>query len=176
MHQPAEAPDPNAGIHPTALELIDVVAPCHEDWDTMPGTEHRYCSICKQDVVNLSAHTRADAEALLQAHAPTGLCIRLARDEDGQVETQEGPKGEPIPKLDRGIAIGAFLTIVLVGAWLCGQERLQRETISFFLGPINELVNALSPPVKSTKVCMGAVVPPDGAFKHAPPRNAAPRK
>jgi hypothetical protein len=75
------------------LDAIRIASPCSESWDRMVGTERvRNCASCRLDVYNLSAMTRAEAEALLASR--TGrLCARYYRRVDGTILTADCPVG-----------------------------------------------------------------------------------
>ena len=74
-----------------SLDVIGVATPCHENWDAMHGDERqKFCDQCDKHVHNLSAMTRADAEAFINAN-PTGVCIRMHKGADGRVITADEP-------------------------------------------------------------------------------------
>jgi len=75
------------------LDSLRIASPCSEQWDRMTGSDRvRNCASCKLDVYNLSAMTRADAEALLQSR--TGrVCARYYRRGDGTILTADCPVG-----------------------------------------------------------------------------------
>ena len=71
------------------LQLVRIAAPCHEDLDAMPGDDRqRFCNRCEKHVQNLSAMTRDQAEAFINAN-PTGACIQMSRDRLGQIVTAD---------------------------------------------------------------------------------------
>jgi hypothetical protein len=64
---------------------IRVASPCRADWSRMVGDDRvRHCGDCKRYVYNLSAMTRAEAEALIGSleNAP---CIRYYERADGTI-------------------------------------------------------------------------------------------
>jgi hypothetical protein len=74
-------------MHP--LDAVTVRRPCHVDWDAMAPVDDRvrFCGECRKHVFNLSAMTRAEAEALV---ASTGeACVRFYRRADGTVATAD---------------------------------------------------------------------------------------
>lgn len=74
-------------MKPNLLDRVKVVAPCHEDWDTMRGNDEvRFCSHCAKDVHNLSAMTRAGAEALIRKSGGR-LCVRYVTRPDKTIAT-----------------------------------------------------------------------------------------
>jgi hypothetical protein len=75
------------------LENIRIASPCSADWDEMTGTDAvRFCGQCEKNVYNLSAMTRAEAEALVTAK-DSKMCVRLYQRKDGTVLTQDCPVG-----------------------------------------------------------------------------------
>jgi hypothetical protein len=78
---------------PVLLENLRVAAPCKADWDEMSGDDRvRFCGGCEKNVYNLSAMTRADAEALVREREGR-LCVRFYRRQDGTVLTADCPVG-----------------------------------------------------------------------------------
>src|SRR4051812_11595449 len=71
----------------TALDVIQVISPCHESWDAMAGDDAtRFCAGCQRHVYNLAAMRRTDAERLVCERAGS-LCIRFERMPDSLVRT-----------------------------------------------------------------------------------------
>jgi len=71
------------------LDVLEVSNPCTESWSRMPGDERsRFCGTCENDVYNLSAMTREQAEALLSRREGR-LCVRFYRRADGTVVTAD---------------------------------------------------------------------------------------
>jgi hypothetical protein len=70
------------------LQHIRVAAPCMADWNAMTPvdltTRVRHCDSCDEHVYNLSGMTRAEAEALITAHAGR-LCARYYQRKDGTI-------------------------------------------------------------------------------------------
>ena len=106
------------------LEAIRVAAPCSADWNAMHGDDRaRFCGSCQKNVYNLSALTRAEAEALIlekEGH----VCVRFYQRADGTVLTQECPVGLlQIDKRIKGrLAVAAFFLAltILSSAWATG--------------------------------------------------------
>jgi hypothetical protein len=73
------------------LERLFVATPCQRDWEAMPGDQRvRNCASCKLPVHDLSAMTRAEAEALV-ARDQGRLCARFHRRADGTIATADEP-------------------------------------------------------------------------------------
>jgi len=75
------------------LDKISVAAPCTAQWRFMFGNERvRFCGQCSQNVYNLSAMTREQAEDLILRHEGR-LCVRFYRRKDGTIITNNCPVG-----------------------------------------------------------------------------------
>jgi hypothetical protein len=103
-----------------ALETISIATPCSADWNTMSGDERsRHCAQCNLSVHNLSAMTRAEAEALV-AGSDGRICVRLYRRADGTVLTQDCPVGMRSvrdSRMRRMRSMVAAATALLTGAF-----------------------------------------------------------
>lgn len=78
---------------PVVLDNLRIATPCQADWDEMKGDERvRFCGRCEKNVYNLSAMTRAEAEALVGAKEGR-MCVRLYQRKDGTVLTSDCPVG-----------------------------------------------------------------------------------
>lgn len=102
--------------YPIPLDRIDVAAPCHADWDDMPGDDTaRFCNQCRKHVYNLSGLTRTAAEQLIEAKEGR-LCVRFFRRADGTVLTADCPVGQRLAQLRvfrwAGAAVGFLLGVV----------------------------------------------------------------
>lgn len=70
------------------LEKIKIAAPCKTEWRWMYGDERvRFCGQCSQNVYNLSAMTRQQAEDLI-LKTEGRLCVRFYRRADGTILTK----------------------------------------------------------------------------------------
>lgn len=77
----------------TRLDL-EIASPCSADWSAMQGdAKRRFCSQCQLHVHDLSAMTRPEAEAILEAAGQGRVCVRFYRRLDGTVLTQDCPVG-----------------------------------------------------------------------------------
>lgn len=71
------------------LDNIRVASPCSAQWANMTGDERtRQCGSCQKAVYNLSAMTRAEAEALL-VEKEGRLCVRYYQRADGTIMTAD---------------------------------------------------------------------------------------
>lgn len=76
-----------------SLDNLRVASPCHASWEKMQGSDtSRFCADCKLNVYNISAMTKADAEAFL-AKAEGRVCVRYYRRADGTIMTADCPVG-----------------------------------------------------------------------------------
>ena len=75
------------------LEQIRIASPCGAAWDRMDGDDQvRFCAQCRKNVYDLSAMSRAEAEALVREREGK-LCVRFYRRRDGTVLTDNCPVG-----------------------------------------------------------------------------------
>jgi hypothetical protein len=76
------------------LDDVRVAAACNVSWDAMVGDDRvRHCNQCGKNVYQLSAMTRAEAEALVQDRMDDMPCVRFYRRADGTMLTQDCPVG-----------------------------------------------------------------------------------
>jgi hypothetical protein len=79
--------------HKSPLDYVTVAAPCSAGWGDMLGDERvRFCGQCSQNVYNISAMTKQDAERLI-TQAEGRLCVRYYRRADGTILTNNCPVG-----------------------------------------------------------------------------------
>jgi hypothetical protein len=111
---------------PLALEEIRIATPCGADWDDMAGDGRvRFCGRCAKNVYDLSAMTRAQAEALVSEQEGR-LCVRLYRRTDGTVLTSDCPVGERRKRLRARMwasVASAAASVALVLGLLSGRAR-----------------------------------------------------
>jgi hypothetical protein len=95
-----------------ALKL-QVLAPCSEDWNGMPGGDDiRFCGRCRQNVYNLSAMNETQVRALVQGP----VCVRFFERGDGTVITRRcSPMLEAARR--RLVAMTAGLLPLAAGFW-----------------------------------------------------------
>lgn len=75
------------------LDKIKVAAPCSAEWRFMYGGDRvRFCGQCNQNVYNLSALSREQAEDLIR-RKEGHLCVRYYRRRDGTIITNNCPVG-----------------------------------------------------------------------------------
>jgi hypothetical protein len=113
---------------PLAFDQVRIASPCHKRWSDLDldGDERvRFCSLCQKNVYNLSALTRADAEALIREKEGR-LCVRFFRRSDGTILTADCPVGARRLRLRQRARtamarVVAVLTLALGG--LVGRAR-----------------------------------------------------
>jgi cytochrome c-type biogenesis protein CcmE len=109
------------------LDTIQVASPCNVSWGSMTGDLRvRFCGGCGKSVYNLSAMSRAEAEALLREKA--GLCTRLYRKEDGTVLTADCPVGVRTKRLRGAVAVVA--AGALIGGAALGSASPETQAVS----------------------------------------------
>jgi biopolymer transport protein ExbD len=94
----------------TFLDSIDVPNPCDKNWDSMTGDNQiRLCSHCDTNIHNLSEMSAKNVKNLLFQNKGR-VCVRLTRDADGKVQTNDR-KFHQIKRNTRIVA--SFLSITL---------------------------------------------------------------
>jgi hypothetical protein len=149
------------------LDSISIPSPCLAPLDTMPGNDRvRHCVECGQSVYNLSAMSRAEAEAFLAANEGRA-CVRFYRRKDGSVMTQECPRA--IDALRRGsrflaarlVAFALLLLSLVPLLAFRGTDSSPRGTRLRNVEPIKTVMDWLDPPVRTTagKLCPPQIGP-----------------
>lgn len=88
---------------------IRVASPCRADWSRMVGDDRvRHCGDCKKYVYNLSAMTRAEAEALI-ASLEREPCVRYYERPDGTILFADCSVIRSRRRRTRGAVAGAVL-------------------------------------------------------------------
>lgn len=78
-----------------SLEQIKIASPCPASWEKMPGDDKvRFCQICSNNVYNLSAMARDEAQTLVMDYQGK-LCGLLYLRKDGSVMTADCPIHQP---------------------------------------------------------------------------------
>jgi hypothetical protein len=131
------------------LDQTKVASPCSASWERMTGDDRvRFCGECSKNVYNLSAMTREEAEALINANRAGELCIRLYTRQDGTVLTADCP---------------------------VGVTRKRRRQLAIAVAASGGFMAALAASVSATVVrpTMGAMAPPPRAYAPPPPEPMA---
>jgi hypothetical protein len=96
-------------------QRIPIGAPCHLDWRKMtPADGGRFCGDCKKVVRDLSAMSKAEAEALIAERKNEELCVRYVYDRFGRVVFRKDDGLIPASLLLRGrralLTVAALVT------------------------------------------------------------------
>jgi len=103
------------------LEQIRIASPYKASWESMTGDEKtRHCGQCDKDVHDLSAMTRAEAEALVTSGQAGRMCVKMWVRPDGTVLTADCPVG--LARVRQGLRRVGALFGALLGSlgWLVG--------------------------------------------------------
>jgi hypothetical protein len=96
------------------LDEIRIASPCSADWSRMKGdTRVRRCGDCKQNVYNISAMTRVEAEALIVLHEGK-MCLRFYERLDGTLILKDCE----IKHSRRGLVAAGVAALAVAGAGL----------------------------------------------------------
>lgn len=162
----------------TRLDNLAIASPCTADWNAMTGdAKRRFCGDCKLHVHDLSAMTRAEATAVLQAAGEGRVCVRFYRRADGTVLTQDCPVGlrrQLRRAWTRSAALCAALLSATLGFLGCTRDK---KTPPDATTPTPVEHPELSP--IQGEVCepihMGAVAPPPMGKPELPSLTPAPQ-
>jgi hypothetical protein len=144
------------------LDGLTVATPCPASWDAMAGDDRvRFCGQCRLNVYNLSAMSRADAEALVREHEGR-LCVRFFRRIDGTFLTRDCPRGlAAVRRGTRYLAakVAAAVLLILSSALLLSPRPRSRggETDWRQVEPIKTVVDWIEP--RPTRCVMGEPPP-----------------
>jgi hypothetical protein len=104
------------------LENLRIASPCNADWAAMPSLPNddrvRYCMRCEQNVYDLSALSRAEAETLIAAKQGR-LCVGYYQRADGTILTRDctvGARQARVARRFRVVVTGAVVALFVVGA------------------------------------------------------------
>jgi hypothetical protein len=164
-----------------SLEQMSVPVPCTVAWKSMTGSEQvRHCAQCHQEVYNISAMGREDAEEFVQASRMNGgdgrdqgrLCVRFYRRPDGTVITRDCFALRRAFRTGSMWMVGMLAGLLLVFLGIFGWSR-KSDGSSIWPRicehePFRTLFGPQSPPV------MGSVVPLTPVRVAPPPINQPP--
>lgn len=116
---------------------LQVVAPCNENWDAMPGGDDiRFCGRCRQNVYNLSEMNETQVRELVQGP----VCVRFFARGDGTVVTRQcSPMLEAARRRMVAMAAGLLpLAAAFWGsvAWLRGKVQGQAPVAVGAIAPV----------------------------------------
>lgn len=167
------------------LQDIRVARLCRADWENMTGDDTtRFCQTCAKNVYNLSAMSRAEAEAIVK-EKEGHLCVRFYQRSDGTMMTDDCPIGVRLARRPfKWLAAGAAVLIAW-GAALFGSGA-RKHTLAASpppsqplpglrnVQPVQTVINWFNPP--APPAVMGAIAPPRPVVmgKMAAPRPVPP--
>jgi hypothetical protein len=155
-------------MEPINLNQIRIASPCNAEWKWMLGDDRvRFCGQCNQNVYNLTALTRDEAESLIRRNEGR-LCVRYYRRKDGTILTRNCPIGlaaarKKIRGLTRAaitLVLGFLANLGIVWAWSGPGGPPVMGTIALPVeGTSNGNLVAVEPEVMG-KFMMGDIGPP----------------
>ena len=107
--------------------ILTLPKPCHVAWDTMHAEDaspRRYCDTCEKHVHDLSAMTKREAEALLQA-SDWNICVNYEVNEDGEMLFQPEPPSrlmQQIQGAQKLLAAAALITPLALIQAACDED------------------------------------------------------
>lgn len=145
------------------LPNIRIAAPCPASWDAMTGDRRvRACTHCNQNVFNLSAMSRADAEELLR-EKQGNLCAQYYQRGDGTILLADCEVGVGRRRTQRRFAAGAALMLAGSAA-IAMRPTPPRPTAAAVRVPMVEsfypagtVAHEDAPPPDDTKMLRGKV-------------------
>jgi hypothetical protein len=106
------------------LNDLNGASPCPLDWEQLKGNGRtRFCDVCQQSVLNLSALTREDAEHAIAD--PSVGCVRLLRRTDGTAINVE--RSSDLRRTVR-LFVGAWAGLLLVVGVGCSDTKKTQTT------------------------------------------------
>lgn len=116
------------------LPQIQISNPCHEDWESMDGSERtRHCASCEKSVLNLSEMTSHEVREVVCSGK--SVCVRLQRNADGSIVTKDTSK-TAVARI--GFAATLLTSLTLAG---CAKESVETPEVGG---------SATAPPVQTT--------------------------
>jgi len=153
------------------LPNIHVAAPCPASWDAMTGDRRvRACTHCNQNVFNLSAMSRADAEELIR-EKQGNLCAQYYRRADGTILLADCEVGVAQRRTQKRFAAGAAV-ILASSAVIALRPTPPRPTAPAVRVPLVEsfypaatVAHEDAPPPEETQILRGKIKISDDDLK-----------
>ena len=153
------------------LPNVRIAAPCPASWDAMIGDRRvRACTHCKQNVFNLSAMTRADAEELIR-DKQGNLCAQYYQRADGTILLADCEVGISQRRTQKRWTAGAALLLAgtaAVAMWPT-PPRATAPTVRLPMvesfDPAGSVAHEDEPPPDDTKMLRGKIKISDDDLK-----------
>jgi hypothetical protein len=137
------------------LDQIEIPIPCQVPWDSMRGDGRvRHCGQCRQNVYNIAAFSRPEAERLI-AEKEGRLCLRIFRRPDGTVITDDCRARLRAARRRGWLVFAGALLVVLwaqIAAQLVGLTGLRRLVSGGPTRSATPLAGELAPPPPASPV------------------------
>jgi len=147
------------------LANIRVASPCSEAWAQMNGDDRvRACAKCQQNVYNLSAMTREQAEALVRERNGGRLCVRYFQRFDGTILLADCELGRKSKRRRRVIAAGIAASVAAGIGGIAAQHSTKHvEEVAGMMvmgeASVNELPPSVDPAPPAQGIDIEATVP-----------------
>ena len=153
------------------LPNLRVAAPCPASWDAMTGDRRvRACTHCNQNVFNLSAMSRADAEELIR-EKQGNLCAQYYQRADGTILLADCEIGVAKRRTQKRFAAGAALMLAGTAA-MAMWPTPPRPTAAAVRVPLVEsfypagtVAHEDAPPPEDTQILRGKIKISDDDLK-----------
>ncbi len=148
----------------SVLDSVRVASPCPASWSRMEGGDRvRFCKECRLHVYDLSALSRAEAEALVLQREGR-LCVRYFQRSDGTILTQDCPTG--LRALRKRVvflaaAVVSFIAVLLEATQILdrGSRPYERRRLSE-VQPIAMVLDRFKPVTPMQGMILGRLRPP----------------
>jgi hypothetical protein len=144
-------------LTPVPLSVLDnvrIASPCPARWEDMKGDERvRHCEQCNMNVFNLSAMTRAEAEAVVM-NAQGRLCAGFWRRADGTMMTRDCPVGVAAwrARAARVVTrVAAAFAFLVTGGVLLGAKARSEDSRLRGMEPFATIARWLDPTATSSQ-------------------------
>jgi hypothetical protein len=111
----------------TNINELRIAKPCPASWADMSGDDRvRHCSLCQQNVYDLSTMTRKEVEHVIQAREGR-VCVRMYRRDDGKVMTADCPRGLAIARRRAASLVLACASLVFASGFAVARAIGSRD-------------------------------------------------
>lgn len=113
-----------SSYHPSRKLIVS--KPCTESWDEMTGAlRRRHCTACGRDVLNTTAMTPREIEAVIATGKP--VCMRIVQHADGSIMTANEEKTSRFPAM-LSVAASAFVAVSSIAAAQTSRQQPEKAT------------------------------------------------